>query len=114
MKFLVTDLEEIPWVRHGFFTRSGGVSEGLYASGNCGLGSGDKPDHVRANRSMAACALGIAPENIVTLHQVHSAKAVKVEKPWPGKAPEADALVTATRGLGIAVLTADCAPVLFA
>jgi YfiH family protein len=115
MKFLTTDLGTIPWVSHGFFTRNGGVSEGIYASNNCGIGSGDAPERVRANRAKAAESLGLAPQNILTLHQVHSAKAVRVTEGWePGKGPEADALVTDKKGLGLAVLTADCAPVLFA
>lgn len=101
-------------IGHGFFTREGGVSEGLYASLNCGLGSGDSPEAVRENRGRVAGRLGVAGERLLTLYQVHSPTAVTVEGPWTGERPEADALVTATPGLAIGVLTADCAPVLLA
>jgi YfiH family protein len=113
MKYLTTNLNEIPWVSHGFFTRAGGTSEGIYASLNCGPGSGDDLDCVRANRAKVAGALGV--ENVVTLWQVHSARVVNVTRALPREElPQGDALVTATPGLGIGILTADCAPVLFA
>lgn len=115
MKSLTTDLERIGWLRHGFFTRQGGVSGGIYASLNCGLKTSDTQDNVRANRARAAAALDLAPENLVIARQVHGVKAVRVTKPWrQEEAPEADALVTAEKGIGLGVLTADCAPVLFA
>ncbi|MBI1214827.1 MAG: peptidoglycan editing factor PgeF [Alphaproteobacteria bacterium] len=116
MKFLTTGLDDIKWVSHGFFTRLGGASEGLYDSLNCALSSGDAPERVRANRAKVAEVLDLDPENIITLKQVHSANVITVDKPWDSRAktPEADALVTDRPGLGIAVLTADCAPVLFA
>ena len=114
MKLIATELGKIEGVAHGFFTREGGVSEGIYGSLNCAFSSGDNAEHVRENRARVAASLGIAPGNIVTLRQVHSATTVKVVKPWDGEAPEADALVTDKPGIGIAVLTADCAPVLFA
>jgi YfiH family protein len=102
-------------VRHGFFTREGGVSEGVFASLNCGLGSGDNPDHVAQNRDRAMDKLGLDGGDLVTLYQVHSAAAVVVEEPWkPGEAPHADAAVTRTPGVALGILTADCAPVLFA
>lgn len=114
MKLLTTDLEEMPWVSHGFFTRLGGVSTGLYASLNCGI-KDDRPTHVRANRAKVAATLDLAPEHLVTGRQVHGAKVLHVTKPWSFEsAPEADALVTAERGIGLGILTADCAPVLFA
>jgi YfiH family protein len=101
-------------VRHGFFGRGGGVSRGIYSSLNCGIGSGDDPAAVRENRRRVAAAMGAAPENFVTLHQVHSALCVTVTKPWGmEQRPQADALVTDVPGLAIGVLTADCAPVLF-
>jgi YfiH family protein len=101
-------------VRHGFFTRQGGVSSGIYGSLNCGLGSRDAEDSVRQNRARVAETLGVAQDGLLTLYQVHSAKAVIVERPWEaGPVPEADALVTRTPGLAIGALTADCAPVLF-
>lgn len=112
MKYLKTPLEDIPWVRHGFFTRTGGESGGIYASLNCGPGSGDNADHVRANREKVAAEMGV--EAILTLNQVHSATAIFVDRPWAGDRPAGDALVTATPRLGVAVLTADCGPVLLA
>jgi purine-nucleoside/S-methyl-5'-thioadenosine phosphorylase / adenosine deaminase len=101
-------------VRHGFFTRQGGVSTGLYSSLNCGLGSKDDFGSVAENRARVAEILGTGPDRLLTLFQVHSAKAVVAKKPWTAdKAPEADAVVTNVPGLAIGVLTADCAPVLF-
>lgn len=100
-------------IRHGFFSRQGGVSGGIYGSLNCGLGSRDGAENVAENRGRVAEALGVAPDRLLTLYQVHSAKAVIVDGPWNGSVPEADAIVTRTPGLAIAALTADCAPVLF-
>jgi YfiH family protein len=100
-------------LRHAFFTREGGVSEGLYASLNGGLGSGDNPAHVRENRRRMTVELGVAPENLVSLYQVHSAEAVVVETPFPER-PRADAMVTRVPGLALGILTADCGPILFA
>src|SRR5689334_16060177 len=115
MKSLTTDLEEISWVQHGFFTRRGGVSTGLYTSLNCGLKTDDKTEHVHANRTRVAAALDLAPDQLVIARQVHGNKAVPVTKPWtPENAPEADAIVTTERGIGLGILTADCVPVLFA
>lgn len=99
-------------VPHGFFTREGGASEGLWAGLNCGFGSGDAREAVAANRAAAAQAMGVTPVRLMTAHQVHSPRALTVAGPWEGDPPEADALVTAAPGLAIAVLTADCAPVL--
>lgn len=102
-------------VRHAFFTRKGGVSQGIYQSLNCSFGSSDRPGDVAANRAIVAAALQTSPERLVTVHQRHTARAVVAETPWRREdAPVADAIVTAQRGLAIAVLTADCAPVLFA
>jgi YfiH family protein len=115
MKFLTTPLEDIPWIRHGFFSRLGGQSHGIYGSLNCGLGSNDSPEIVNANRKAVAESIGISSGKLVTLYQVHSAKAVIAEETWAeGKSPEGDALVTDKPGLAIAILTADCTPVLFA
>jgi len=115
MKFLTTGLESVSCVRHGFFTRQGGVSAGLYASLNCGFREGDKTENVVENRSRAASALGLAGENLVVARQVHGTDVAVVKKPWKrADAPEADALATAVPGVGLGVLTADCAPVLFA
>ncbi|MDX1484109.1 MAG: peptidoglycan editing factor PgeF [Alphaproteobacteria bacterium] len=102
-------------VKHGFFTREGGTSGGIYASLNAGPGSGDSPDRVAANRARAAAGLGLDPARLVTAHQVHSADVVRVDGPWEtDDAPRADGLVTALPGLGLGVLAADCAPVLLA
>lgn len=99
---------------HGFFTRNGGVSQGIYESLNCGAGSEDVPDNVVQNKAIVAQAAGVEPENLVILHQVHSAECVTVTQPWDIDArPKADAMVTNVPGLAIGVLTADCTPVLF-
>ncbi|TGE01480.1 peptidoglycan editing factor PgeF [Methylobacterium nonmethylotrophicum] len=100
-------------IRHAFFTRQGGVSEGLYASLNGGLGSGDDPDRVRENRRRMTAALGLAPETLVSLYQVHSAEAVIVERPFAER-PRADAMATRVPGVALGILTADCGPILFA
>jgi polyphenol oxidase len=110
---LADHLAALAGMRHGFFTRHGGVSQGDYASLNCGLGSRDDRAAVAENRARVARFLGA--ESLITAHQVHSATAVIVEKPWRvGERPRADAIVTATPGIALGVLTADCAPVLFA
>ncbi len=103
-------------LRHGFFTRRGGASSGVYAGLNCGGGSGDQTDSVRLNRARVAQALDVPPDHLLTAHQVHSADVVRVDAPWPDPTdrPRADALVSATPGLALAVLTADCQPVLLA
>jgi YfiH family protein len=107
--------DSLPSIRHGFFTREGGVSEGLYASLNCGLGSNDRRDHVTRNRGIVAAHLGLPASALVTPHQVHSARVVIVKQPWdPADAPKADALVTNHPGLCLGVLSADCVPLLFA
>lgn len=98
--------------RHGFFTRKGGASSGIFAGLNCGTGSSDLSEAVAINRARVTEAMGVGPEALVTVHQVHSARAVAVTGPLAIR-PEADALVTATPGVLLAVLTADCQPVLF-
>ncbi|MGZ5861694.1 MAG: peptidoglycan editing factor PgeF [Methyloceanibacter sp.] len=109
-----TTLASLDGVRHGFFTRQGGVSGGIYASLNCGVGSRDVAADVKENRRRVAYTLGATADRLVTAYQQHSAKAVIAEASWePDRAPEADAIVTARPGLAIGVLTADCAPVLF-
>ncbi|WP_397543602.1 peptidoglycan editing factor PgeF [Roseovarius salis] len=100
-------------MRHGFFTRRGGASSGIFAGLNCGLGSSDQAEIVGINRARAAESLGVAPENLVTVHQVHSACVAVIEGP-PDDRPEADAMVTDRPGLALSVLTADCQPVLLA
>ncbi len=100
-------------VRHGFFTRRGGASSGVFEGLNCGGGSSDQAEIVAMNRRRAAEALGVPQEHLVTVQQVHSDRAVTLDAP-PGQRPQADAIVTATPGLAIAVLTADCQPILMA
>ena len=95
---------------HGFFTREGGVSTGIYEGLNCGPGSGDDPAAVTENRVRVSAALDA--KALVSVHQVHSPDVVVVEAPF-GERPKADAMVTATPGLSLGILTADCAPVLF-
>jgi polyphenol oxidase len=114
MKLCAASLAGIDGISHGFFTRQGGVSSGIYASLNCGPGSRDDAPNVKENRTRVAEILDVKPGNLLSLHQKHSADAVIVDKPWAdGKGPEADAMVTAKLGLALGVLTADCAPVLF-
>lgn len=100
--------------RHGFFTRKGGASSGIFGALNCGLGSSDQTDVVQINRSRVAQAMGAHAEDLVAIHQVHSARAVALDHPAPRPEEKADAVVTATPGLVLLILTADCAPVLFA
>lgn len=99
-------------VQHGFFARAGGVSTGIYAGLNAGAGSSDDPEAIAENRRRIAESFGA--EALVGVHQVHSPDAVFVTGSWPGARPHADALVTTTPGVVLSVLTADCAPVLFA
>jgi polyphenol oxidase len=102
-------------IRHGFFTREGGVSEGLFSSMNCGFGSGDDPEKVSRNRAIAADALGLAEGRLITCYQIHSPTVLTVEAPWRREeSPRADGMVTARPGIALGVLAADCAPVLFA
>ena len=107
-------LAGLPGITHGFFGREGGVSTGLYASLNCGPGSRDDPAAVAENRARAAAALG-AGSRLVSLSQIHSPFVHLVGPGWDAaRHPEGDGMVTATPGLALGVLTADCAPVLFA
>ncbi|MBI1180872.1 MAG: peptidoglycan editing factor PgeF [Alphaproteobacteria bacterium] len=109
------DILRGPHVQHGFFTRRGGVSTGLYASLNCGTGSADEPASVAENRRLAAELLGVSANVLCTVYQVHGRDVVFVTKPWSAdNRPKADAMVTRSPGLAIGVLAADCAPVLFA
>lgn len=109
------NLADAEGVRHMFFTRVGGVSAGIFNSLNCGPGSSDKRERVLDNRARAMAALDQDPANLVTVHQYHSPVAVEVHEPWAiGEAPKADAMVTTTPGVVLGILTADCAPVLFA
>lgn len=99
--------------QHGFFTRQGGASSGVFEGLNCGYGSSDQKDIVQINRSRVAEAMGVSPDHLAGVHQVHSAEVVAVDAP-PSEAPKADGIVTATKGIALGILTADCQPVLFA
>jgi YfiH family protein len=108
-------LSALAGIRHGFFTRAGGVSEGIYASLNGGIGSRDDPAKVAENRARMAAALGVRGEHLLTAYQTHSTDVVMAGAPWDREArPRADAIVTRRRGIAIGVTTADCGPVLFA
>ena len=113
-------LNDVKGVRHAFFTRRGGVSRGLYAGLNCGAGSDDKPAAVTENRRRAMARLGLGVDDLRTVYQVHGfdvltvTEAVADSAEIADKRPRADALVTATPGVALGVLTADCAPVLLA
>lgn len=100
-------------VKHGFFTRRGGASSGVFAGLNCGQGSTDQAEIVAINRALVADAMDVPHDHLLGVHQVHSATAITTDSPMAEK-PRADALVTATPGLALSVLTADCQPVLFA
>lgn len=108
-------LTALPGIRHAFFTRAGGVSEGLYASMNGGLGSEDAPERVAENRARMAKALGVAPEHFLSVYQIHSPNVVVADAPWAAsERPRADAIVTRRSGIAIGIGTADCGPILFA
>lgn len=109
---ITSPLLDVPGVRHAFFTRQGGVSEGIYASLNVGVGSGDAPGDVAENRRRAAAHFGAPPEALATCYQIHSATALTAARSWGGARPEGDAVVTATPGVVCGALAADCAPVL--
>jgi YfiH family protein len=113
LKIDAPSLAALPGIRHGFFTRQGGVSGGIYASLNGGVGSSDDPDHVRENRARMAAAIGVAPDRFLTAYQIHSPDVVTIDAPWTER-PRADAIVTRTPGLGLGISTADCGPLLFA
>lgn len=109
-------LADLDGVQHRFFTRRGGVSDGLFSSLNCGYGSADSPDNVRENRRRAAATFDLGEPDLLTVHQIHSRDVLNVGRErWtsPG-APKADALVTDRPGVALGVMSADCAPVLFA
>jgi YfiH family protein len=110
-----SSLSKLSGIRHGFFDRNGGVSQGFYATLNGGVGSDDAPENVAENRARMARALGIAADRLVTPYQIHSPEVATVDAPWtPDNRPRADALVTRAPGLAIGVSTADCGPLLFA
>lgn len=108
-------LSRLPGIRHAFFTRTGGVSEGVYASLNGGTGSNDDQDKVRQNRARMASALSVTPDRFLSCYQIHSPDVVTVETMWTADArPRADAMVTRMPNVALGISTADCGPVLFA
>jgi YfiH family protein len=105
-------LSNVQGVRHGFFTRKGGVSQGDFKTLNTAREKGDSLEHVEENRRRVCESLGFKGENLITVRQIHSSKVLVVNQPFLENLPEADALVTTTPGLLISVLTADCVPIL--
>ncbi|MFY0596591.1 MAG: peptidoglycan editing factor PgeF [Cognatishimia sp.] len=111
MSLEILTSEHLDPLTHGFFTRKGGASSGVFAGLNCGMGSSDQSEMVTINRERVAAAMGST--NLARVHQVHSADVIVVDGPQ-GDAPKADAMVTSTPGVALSILTADCQPVLFA
>jgi YfiH family protein len=108
-------LAALSGIRHGFFTRAGGVSTGIYAGLNCGVGSKDERALVLENRRRASEALGVAADKLATPYQVHGTDTVTVTETWgPGLGPKADAVVTDRPGIALGIGSADCGPILFA
>jgi YfiH family protein len=108
-------LTRLARVRHAFFTRAGGVSQGVYASLNGGVGSSDAPDKVAENRARMAKAMGVDADRLLTPYQIHSPDVVVADEPWTnGNRPRADAVVTRVPRLAIGISTADCGPLLLA
>jgi len=113
---ITSDALSLPGVSHGFFTREGGRSRGIFASLNCGMGSGDDKDTVRENRTIVSGKLGVSESHLLTAWQIHSPNVHVATGPWAEgpERPRADAMVTREKGLAIGILTADCGPILFA
>lgn len=111
---LTSPLLDLPGIRHGFFTRGGGVSTGVYASLNVGRGSGDDPADVVENRRRAAAHFGLPAEALSTAYQIHSTTALIADRPWGDQRPQGDGVLTVTPGVLCGALAADCAPVLLA
>lgn len=109
---IITD-DLLAGTQHGFFTRKGGASSGVYAGLNCGFGSSDQHEIVAINRDRVAKAIGVPTDHLMGVHQIHSPDVVIVTEPSTVK-PQADAMVTNVPGLALSILTADCQPVLFA
>jgi polyphenol oxidase len=113
MKLQSPLLSAIPGLRHAFFSREGGVSDGIYAGLNGGLGSNDDPAAVAENRRRMAAQMGVPPSHFLSVHQIHSPDAAVATGPWQGASrPRADAIVTRTEGLAIGITAADCGPLL--
>ena len=115
MYLTAAPLAGVPSIRHGFFTRGGSADAGgnIYQGLNCGFGSADDAETVRANRAQAMAALEVPAEALSTLYQVHSARALTIDDPAQAAGQRADALVTNTPGVALGILTADCSPLLF-
>lgn len=112
---LLADSLRQPGIRHGFFGRRGGVSSGAYASLNCALTTGDRREDIDENRRRVAVSLGVAPDQLASVYQVHGAEVAEVSAPWAlNERPKADAMVTRIPGVALGILTADCGPLLFA
>jgi polyphenol oxidase len=110
-----SSLATLPGIRHAFFTRSGGVSQGVYSSLNGGVGSRDAPEKVAENRARMAASLGVPAERLLTAFQIHTSDVIVAKEPWTRDSrPRADAIVTQEPRLAIGVSTADCGPLLFA
>jgi polyphenol oxidase len=115
MMLQAPSLATLAGIHHAFFTRAGGVSQGVYTSLNGGVGSNDVPDKVAENRARMAAALGVTADRLVTPYQIHSPNVVVADEPWTHEnRPRADAIVTQIPRLAIGVSTADCGPLLFA
>ncbi len=113
--FLAAETLRLPGVAHAFFTRAGGVSAGVYASLNGGVGSRDSPEAVAENRARMAAALGVATDRLAVPYQVHSPDAIAISEHWaPDARPRCDGVVTAAPGLALGVTGADCGMILFA
>ena len=110
---IITAPDLLP-LQHGFFTRKGGASSGIFAGLNCGQGSSDQAEIVAINRARVAEAVGLSVNDLAMVHQVHSPDVLHVTAPPDTPRPRADAMVTTTPGIALAILTADCQPVLFA
>ena len=108
------DLAAEPGIAHAFFTRAGGVSTGIYASLNGGLGSSDDKEAIAENRRRMAEALAVEPARLISVHQVHLPDVAVATGPWLAERPKADAMVTVAEGLALGISTADCGPLLFA
>jgi len=114
MKLQSSLLSAVPGLRHAFFCRDGGVSDGIYGGLNGGIGSNDDAANVAENRRRMAEQIGVRPEHLLTAYQVHSPDVVVASEPWDTAArPRADAIVTRIEGLAIGVTAADCGPILF-
>jgi len=106
-------LQSVAGIRHGFFTRRGGVSGGIYDSLNIGTGSADDQQLVARNRARVAAWMGVADDSLLTAHQTHSPDVIVARAPFVGDRPRADAVVTDRPGIAVGASTADCCPVLF-